>query len=208
MEDSRREYKKNTLSESEVDANPHAQFKVWFEQAEKSKNFEPNAFCLSTTAEGNRPSSRMLLLKGHTEEGFIFYTNYESRKGGELSRQPLASMLFFWPELERQVRIEGKVEKTPPKLSDEYFASRPRDAQISAVVSKQSSVVDGRESLESAWKIKANDTSGNIKRPDNWGGYLLRPEYIEFWQGREDRLHDRIVYKLSAGQWLIQRLAP
>jgi pyridoxamine 5'-phosphate oxidase len=204
---SRKDYEKNQLSENQVDRNPFRQFEIWFEEIRNSTTEEPYAFTLATCTREGKPSARILLLRKMTEhEGFIFFTNYLSRKGNEIEENPYGAMLFYWHELERQVRIEGKIQKLDAKYSDEYFSSRPRLSQISACVSPQSKKIPHREFLEN--EVKKYELIQELKRPDFWGGYQLIPEYFEFWQGRKSRLHDRIIYEWIDNQWRISRLAP
>lgn len=197
--------------------NPIEQFKKWFHEAlEAELSAEPNAMVLSTVSQINRPSARVVLLKS-IDEGFVFYTNYESRKGEDLEANPYASLTFFWAELERQVRIEGKIEKISAAQSTEYFKSRPIGSQIGAIASPQSRILTSREDLETLFTSieKSYEETNFIERPKNWGGYRLVPNYVEFWQGRESRLHDRITYLLKengearySSLWEIVRLAP
>lgn len=205
----RKEYALKQLDESEVDKNPFVQFGLWFDDAVKAEVNEPNAMILSTVSSEGRPASRVVLLKGFDENGFTFFTNYKSRKALHIETNPFASLLFFWPELERQIRIEGEIIKVSPEESDEYFNSRPEGSKIGAWVSPQSSVIKSRGFLESI-KMLIEDKFANrpISRPPNWGGFRLNPNLIEFWQGRPNRLHDRVQYSLSNGNWKIERLAP
>lgn len=205
----RKEYALKQLDESEVDKNPFVQFGFWFNDALEAEVNEPNAMILSTVSSEGRPSSRVVLLKGFDENGFTFFTNYKSRKALHMETNPFASLLFFWPELERQVRIEGEIIKVSPEESDEYFNSRPEGSKIGAWASPQSSVIKSRGFLESI-KMVIEDKFANrpISRPPNWGGFRLKPNLIEFWQGRPNRLHDRVQYSLSNGNWKIERLAP
>jgi pyridoxamine 5'-phosphate oxidase len=204
----RSDYSLNGLHESDLDANPLIQFGKWFDDVIKSALTEANAMLLSTVDNG-RPSGRIVLLKGVDEAGFTFFTNYDSKKGKEMETNPQVALTFFWKELERQVRIEGKIEKTSEKESDDYFASRPRGSQIGAWVSHQSEVIAGREVLEQKLKSLVEEFEGSpVPRPPHWGGYRVVPDYIEFWQGRPSRLHDRLAYVLKEGVWVIGRLSP
>lgn len=205
----RENYTKGSLDVKDVETTPIEQFQEWFDEAVASQLLEPNAFLLSTVSNENKPSTRVLLLKG-LDNGFTFYTNYLSRKGTELAENPNACITFFWAELERQVRIEGLIEKVSDEDSDTYFHSRPRGSQIGAWVSNQSMVIEHREILEEREKHLIKKFGDQpIPRPPHWGGYRLVPNYIEFWQGRPSRLHDRIAYTLLAnGEWKIDRLSP
>lgn len=206
--DIRKDYSQKILEESSVAASPLAQFKAWLEEAIQAALPEPTAMVLSTVA-ANRPSSRVVLLKDIESNGFVFYTNYLSRKGEQLAANPFASINFFWAELERQVRIEGRIEKVSAENSDAYFSSRPRASQIGAWVSPQSKVIGSRTVLEDRMKeLSAEFEDKPVPRPEQWGGYILYPDYMEFWQGRPSRLHDRIAYTLGGNQWTISRLAP
>ncbi len=206
----RQDYALSSLNESDVLLNPIEQFKKWFNEALHSEVLEVNAFVLSTVSEHLKPSSRIVLLKDIKPEGFSFFTNYDSRKGQEMAANPSVSALFFWPELQRQVRIEGLVEKLPASDSDEYFASRPRGSRIGAIASPQSQDLSNRAELEA--RVHAVEEqfvdSDTIPRPSNWGGYLLKPNRLEFWQGRSSRLHDRIVFSAQENGWTIKRIAP
>jgi len=206
----RRHYALESLSEADVLPDPMAQFAVWFQEALNSQLIEPNAMTLATAAANGRPSARTVLLKGFDKQGFVFYTNYESRKGQELAENPQAALLFTWLELERQIRIEGKVEKVSSEESLTYFQSRPKASQIGAWASPQSRVIESREVLEKrmADLVRQNTQAEKLPLPPFWGGYRLVPGVIEFWQGRESRLHDRICYTQSGGSWEIERLAP
>lgn len=206
LHDNRRNYTLSQLTEDKVSPNPFEQFGLWFEEAGHGGILEPNAMALSTVNAAGRPSSRIVLLKAFSEEGFVFYTNYHSRKGHNIEENGQVSLLFFWDKLERQIRIEGKVEKAPAQLSEEYFSSRPFESRLSAVVSEQSEEIPNREYLED--KLEELRRNEKIQRPEHWGGYIVKPDYFEFWQGRASRLHDRIVYALENGAWKIKRLAP
>jgi pyridoxamine 5'-phosphate oxidase len=207
--DLRREYQLRGLSESEVDPDPVAQFRRWFDGALAAGVAEPNAMVLATATPDGRPSARVVLLKGVDERGFAFFTNYLSRKGRELASNPHAALTFFWPELERQVRVEGTVAPVSPEESDAYFRSRPPDSQLGAWASPQSEVVGGREMLERRLaELRERFAGGDVPRPPHWGGYRLQPQAIEFWQGRADRLHDRLCYTRAGSAWRIGRLAP
>ncbi len=202
----RRNYTKHELTEHKISPNPYEQFGWWLQDAGEAKIMEPNAMTLSTATKEGHPSSRIVLLKAFDENGFVFYTNYHSRKGKEISENPCAALLFFWDDLERQVRIEGTLEKVEAHLSEKYFSERPYESRLSAIVSEQSEEIPSREYLED--KLEELKKAGEIKRPENWGGYVLKAEYFEFWQGRASRLHDRIVYEKEQGAWKIKRLAP
>ena len=202
----RRNYVKHELIEGKISTNPYAQFAQWFDDAGKAELLEPNAMTLATATGGGKPSARVVLLKAFSKDGFVFYTNYHSRKGAEMAENNQAAILFYWDAMERQVRIEGVVEKVELRLSDEYFASRPYESRLSAIASEQSEVIPSRQFLED--RLEEVRNVGIVKRPENWGGYVLKPQYFEFWQGRSNRLHDRIVYTLENGAWAIKRLAP
>ena len=206
----RKEYTLRDLDVFQVAENPINQFKKWFQEALDAELQEPNAMNVSTVSSEGKPTSRILLLKGIEENGFIFYTNYDSRKGKELATNPYICLNFFWAGLERQVRIEGKVNKVSKEISEKYFHSRPRSSQIGAHVSPQSQVLKSRDELvEKEKELIVKFEGQTVPLPDHWGGYLVKPTHIEFWQGRPSRLHDRIVYKLqNEGNWQINRLAP
>ena len=205
----RREYSREKLSEKNVDPDPIVQFGQWMNEAIAAEVPEPTAMCLSTADSAGRPSSRMVLLKGFDANGFVFFTNYNSHKGRELAENPYAALNFFWPELERQVRISGTVDKVSPEESDEYFKTRPFTSRVGAWASDQSEVIDSRMVVAArAAKLMVRYASGNVPRPPQWGGYRVVPDAIEFWQGRESRLHDRILYKLVDNSWQTARLAP
>ena len=202
----RKNYTKFQLDKKSINKNPFFQFDKWFKEAVEDGTFEANAFILSTVGLNNKPSSRVVLLKQFVEEGFIFYTNYDSKKASDIAKNKKASILFFWEKFERQVRIEGVVEKVPEQMSLDYFNARPKASQISAVVSNQSKVIENRNVLEK--KHKELSKLDIITKPRNWGGYILIPDYFEFWQGRANRLHDRIVFKKDDSSWNIKRLSP
>lgn len=205
----RQDYRSASLAESDVDQNPFIQFEKWFKEALDAQLFEPNVMTLATADLSGRPSARILLLKGFDENGFVFFTNYDSRKGKELAENPQAAMVFFWGDLERQVRIEGTITKVDAEESTAYFHSRPQGSQIGAIASTQSSVIPNREVLEDRVTALTEEFSEKeVPRPANWGGYRLKPDLIEFWQGRSSRLHDRINYEAVDGSWIINRLAP
>ncbi|WP_353129492.1 pyridoxamine 5'-phosphate oxidase [Parapedobacter pyrenivorans] len=206
----RAEYRMGELSEYEVVADAIGQFRHWFDEAIDKKIMEPNAMTLSTVSASGRPSSRIVLLKDLDESGFGFFTNYESQKGVELAENPYAALLFFWPELQRQVRITGRVEKMPAAHSDAYFQSRPKGSQLGAIASPQSREIPDRLMLDTqlAELEERYQAIEPIPRPAHWGGYRLLPDTLEFWQGRASRLHDRLVYKRFEKGWKITRLAP
>ena len=205
----RQDYRSASLAESDVDQNPFIQFEKWFKEALDAQLFEPNVMTLATADLSGRPSARILLLKGFDENGFVFFTNYDSKKGKELAENPQAAMVFFWGDLERQVRIEGTITKVDEEESTAYFHSRPKGSQIGATASTQSSVIPNREVLEDRVTALTEEFSEKeVPRPANWGGYRLKPDLIEFWQGRSSRLHDRINYEAVNGSWIINRLAP
>ena len=208
--DIRKEYKMQMLLERDVDADPMIQFGKWWDEATRSDIDEVNAMTLATATADGIPSARIVLLKEYNEQGFVFFTNYKSRKGNELKKNPQACLVFFWKELERQVRICGAVEKISNSASDAYFSSRPQESQLGAWASEQSSLIGSRAIIEGRWEqYQQQFASENIPRPDWWGGYLVKPKTIEFWQGRPGRLHDRILYSLDGeGGWKIERLAP
>ena len=196
------------LSEADALADPFMQFDRWFRDALAAELPLANAMTLATVAPSGAPDARIVLLKGVDGGGFVFYTSYDSRKGRELAARPEACLVFLWTQLERQVRIEGSVEKVTAAESDAYFASRPAGARLSARASAQSSVVAGRSVLESAVQREKSRYGDNPPRPVSWGGYRVIPSQIEFWQGRENRLHDRLLYRRDAGRWILERLAP
>ena len=204
----RHEYMRAGLDEKDVRSDPIAQFTLWFDEAVKARLPLPNAMSLATVTSGGRPSQRMVLLKGVDQNGFTFYTNYDSRKARELSANTQAALLFHWPQLERQLRIEGVVTRVSGKESDEYFTTRPLGSRHAAIASPQSEVIANRAALETRYDDAIRTHGDTPVRPDYWGGYRLIPDEIEFWQGRENRLHDRVVYRKSGTDWNIARLAP
>ena len=205
----RRDYLLKELTENTVKQNPYEQFSIWMEEAIKANVIDPSAMILATAGKNNQPTSRVVLLKGIEVNGFVFYTNYESKKGRNLIENPNASLLFFWKEFERQIRICGKVEKVSAKQSEEYFHSRPYESQLAAWVSDQSNVIPDRGYLEKRFvEMKMKFEGKEIPLPPFWGGFKLIPDEFEFWQGRENRLHDRICYQLEKNIWKIVRLAP
>ena len=210
LSDFREEYKFEGLNELIIEKDPFILFDVWMKEAIKNKINEPNAMTLATVDKSGKPSARIVLLKGISKKGFVFYTNYKSRKGSELADNPNAALVFWWNILARQVRVEGVIEKVVPEESDAYFKSRPRGSQLGAVVSDQSRSIPSYEYLLKKYKmISEKYADSEIPRPENWGGFRLVPQRIEFWQGRENRLHDRILFKKNKGDdWIIERLSP
>lgn len=204
----RQNYDLGELNEADTDADPIKQFQVWFDQAVAADLMEPNAMTLATADSSGRPSARMVLMKAVDARGLSFFTNFESRKGQELDRNPHCSLLFWWDRIHRQVRIEGTVERLPDTESDTYYASRPLGSRIGAAASPQSQVIESREWLADRFKLLEDRHPSDIRRPDNWGGYLVRPTRFEFWQGRPSRLHDRLAYEKHADGWQLSRLAP
>ncbi len=205
----RHDYSKHQLLENQVDKNPIKQFSTWLDEAFDNGDEMANAFTLSTINEKNIPSSRVVLLRDISYGGFTFFTNYASHKGRDIEKNKHVSLLFFWKELKRQVRITGTVSHIPVEDSNEYFQSRPRESQIAALASKQSTIIKSREVLEDRFKeLYSTYENKIIPRPEHWGGYVLKATAIEFWQGRESRLHDRLLYKLTNRNWEIERLAP
>ncbi|HXU46648.1 MAG TPA: pyridoxamine 5'-phosphate oxidase [Thermoanaerobaculia bacterium] len=211
LADRRRDYTAFGLAEAEASGDPLEQFRRWFDQALAADPEDSNAMTLATADAAGRPSARVVLLKGYDERGLTFFTNFASRKGEELAANPRAALVFFWPGLDRQVRVEGRVERTSRAESEAYFASRPRGSQIGAWVSHQSRPIAGREELErEAEALEARYAGGEVPCPEHWGGYRLVPEVYEFWQGRPSRLHDRLRYRRKEGEggWARERLAP
>ncbi|XWN37640.1 MAG: pyridoxamine 5'-phosphate oxidase [Balneola sp.] len=205
----REDYSMSTLDEKDVNKDPFHQFKNWLDESLKAMLPEPNAMTLSTVDSDNKPHSRVVLLKGIEKNGFIFYTNYKSDKGRDINSNPNVSLCFLWKELERQVRIEGVAKKISTESSEEYFVSRPVKSQIGALASEQSSVIENRAILEEKFEALTKIYStGDVPMPDHWGGYVVEPTSIEFWQGRRSRLHDRVKYEKDADSWVIKRLAP
>jgi pyridoxamine 5'-phosphate oxidase len=206
----RRNYAHGEITERNADPDPIRQFHVWFQDAQVADSIEPNAMFLATTSTQGRPSGRVVLLKEFGELGFVFYTSYLSRKAQEMDANPFAALTFFWAELERQVRIEGQVQRVDRQESEEYFRTRPRGSKLGAWVSEQSRVVGSREVLETRLKHLEERFAGteDIPTPEFWGGYRLLPDLLEFWQGRPNRLHDRLVYRRSGTGWILERLCP
>jgi len=208
--DMRKEYSHKNLTETEIQSDPIKQFNLWLQDTLEAKIVEPNAMTLATASADGIPSARTVLLKGFSEKGFIFFTNYNSFKGQQLAENPKACLVFFWKELERQVRITGIVKPTSEQENDAYFFSRPHESQVGAIASPQSQVIESRRWLDDRYNKLNEETEGKeLKRPPHWGGYLVTPIIVEFWQGRPGRLHDRIQYTLQDdGNWKIERLAP
>lgn len=206
----RREYEFTSLSREELARDPLEQFNGWMDQAIQQNITDPTAMSVSTVGSDGQPHSRIVLLKESTSDGFVFYTHYDSHKGDQITQNPKAALLFFWPEMDRQIRIEGTLEKTSKEQSERYFQTRPHDSQLAAASSTQSSVVPGRKTLEQNYAIQEQLAGTQIiSCPDHWGGYRLKANRFEFWQGRPNRLHDRFVYSLNTNQsWQIDRLAP
>ena len=208
LHDIRDEYSKQELSRRQCDSNPIKQFEKWLGEAIEAKVHEPTAMNLATLNAQGKPSSRVVLLKEVNSQGFVFFTNYQSQKGQALAINPFAALNFFWPELERQVRVEGVVEKLSEAQSDDYFAGRPYTSRIGAWASEQSAVIKSKNTLLAKAALIAAKYPFNVPRPPHWGGYLVIPEMLEFWQGRPSRLHDRIRYRLENNLWIIERLSP
>jgi pyridoxamine 5'-phosphate oxidase len=208
LADLRKDYMLASLGKRDLAADPFTQFNAWMNDAIKAELPEPTAMNLATVGENARPSARIVLLKGVDERGFVFYSNYDSRKGRELGQSQWAALTFHWVELERQVRIEGHIEKVDAATSDAYFNSRPLQSRLGAHASPQSEKIDSREELEARFAAAEKQFGDNPPRPANWGGYVVVPELVEFWQGRRSRLHDRLAYARQFGGWHIERLAP
>lgn len=205
----RRDFSSKQLDESTVGKDPYKLFGQWFEEAVGSQILDPYAMVISTVSKENKPSSRVVYLRDISENGLVFYTNYESHKGNDLESNPNISILFFWVELERQIRIDGKVSVLDPAKSDLYFSGRPRESQIGAWTSDQSRIIESRKFLEDRYKeFEAKFENKKVDRPKHWGGYLIEPTSFEFWQGRPSRLHDRVKFLHSGSDWKIVRLAP
>jgi pyridoxamine 5'-phosphate oxidase len=204
----RKEYTRETLDESQVDRDPFAQFGLWMEEAIRAQALEPTAMTLSTIDARGRPSGRIVLLKGADPNGFVFFTNYESRKGRDLAAHPVAALTFLWKELERQLRIEGRVQKVSQEESRAYYDTRPLGSRIGAWASPQSEAIESRAWLEQRWDASTREHGDKPPLPPHWGGYRVLPDHFEFWQGRASRLHDRIAYDRVGGAWKISRLAP
>jgi pyridoxamine 5'-phosphate oxidase len=208
IEQLRHKYVKEGLSEKNIPENPFKLFSGWFNEAQELGLLSANAMMLATASPDGKPSARIVLLKSFDENGFVFYTNYKSRKAGELEKNPYAALLLFWEELRHQVRIEGKVVKISKEESEKYFQTRPYESRLSAWASAQSSVIPDRETLEKKLQEYKKNFAGSVPLPDFWGGYCLEPDSIEFWQGRENRLHDRLKYTRAGKGWKMERLAP
>ncbi|MEY4094979.1 MAG: Pyridoxine/pyridoxamine 5-phosphate oxidase [Acidobacteriota bacterium] len=210
LADLRRDYASRALDEHDADPNPMRQFSIWFDEALRSQLLDTNAMTLATASASGEPAARIVLLKGADDAGFVFYTNYDSHKGRDLTENPRACLLLFWAELERQVRITGSVSRTSREESEAYFHSRPIESQIGATISRQSRAVADRSEIEARYAaVAATLADGKVPLPSNWGGYRVAPHTIEFWQGRKSRLHDRLLYSKQAdGSWSRARLEP
>lgn len=210
LENEREEYRRTGLNERNCETNPIVQFERWMKEAQSAHLKEPNAMTLATATRDGRPSGRVVLLKEVSDTGFVFYTNYTSRKARELETNPFAALTFYWPELERQVRVEGSVRRVPSPQSEAYFRSRPRGSRLGAWASRQSEVVGSREELDSQLRqVEAQYAEDEVPTPEFWGGYCVRPESVEFWQGRPNRMHDRLQYRRRGENgWILERLSP
>jgi len=209
ISDLRQDYRLHGLHETEIDPDPIKQFELWFAQAQAAGGVEPNAMTVATASADGEPSARIVLLKGLDDRGFVFYTNYESAKGRDLAENARAALLFYWPQLERQVRVSGNVTKITREESERYFHSRPLGSQIGAAASHQSEILDDREALEAEFaRLEEVYKGRNVPLPDFWGGYRVSPDWIEFWQGRPSRLHDRLRYLREGDEWRVVRLSP
>lgn len=208
LADIRKDYRLKAMDEHQISRNPMEQFETWLNEAFEAKANEPTAMVLATATVQGVPSSRVVLLKAFSERGFGFFTNYSSRKGEEIAANQQVALLFHWPELERQVRIEGIASRTSAEESDNYFNTRPYESRLSAVISDQSKVVPDRAYLEKLWDMQQDESNKEVVRPDYWGGFIIEPQKIEFWQGRPSRLHDRLLFSRVEDSWNIARLAP
>jgi len=209
MNSIRRDFSNRPLNESSVAENPFKQYAVWFEEAVSSQILDPYAMCLSTVSKSGQPSARIVYMRDILADGFVFYTNYLSQKGQEIAATPFAALTIFWGELERQIRIEGRVEKVSAEISDAYFNNRPKESKIGAWASAQSTELTNRNELELKVKeLTAAYANKEVLRPPHWGGYVVIPSKVEFWQGRPSRLHDRIIYQKINQQWQLKRLSP
>lgn len=210
IQDLREDYRLGSLIESQVPESPFELFKEWFDDAQAAQVPEPNAMTIATVNRDGKPSARIVLLKGYHDKGFIFYTNYDSRKGQDIAANPFVSVVFLWKEIERQVRIEGSVIKLSEEKSTKYYHSRPKDSQIGAWASPQSSIIKDRSVLEDKYILISEQyrSIDQLPKPPNWGGYVIQPKMIEFWQGRSSRLHDRLRYSSVEDNWQMDRLAP
>lgn len=206
--DIRKDYKQKTFLETDANPNPFIQFQNWWQEATESQIEEVNAMTLATVTPEGKPDARIVLLKGFDDSGFVFYSNYTSRKGQELAAKPFATLVFFWKELERQVRVEGSIELVSDQQSEDYYNSRPELSRLGAWASRQSEIIPNRQLLEDNMEKYRQEFAGNIPKPPHWGGYRVVPQQIEFWQGRRSRLHDRLQYQKKNNSWQIVRLAP
>lgn len=205
----RRDYGQTDLLKTNIHKNPFTQFQLWFDEVLNAEHSDPTAMTFASVDEVGQPDLRVVLLKEVSDKGFVFYSNYDSVKARQLDHNPRCALNFFWPDMARQVRIHGHVEKVSEEKSDQYFASRPKMSQISAWVSHQSEIVENRAVLETRFKeLIGHYENQTVPRPDYWGGYLIVPNYFEFWQGRDCRLHDRLAYRLEEGEWICERLSP